>query len=207
MSRPSASELREALRSGLAARLAPDGWQLVGDEGRWAAGLVRPVADDFVATIEVWEAGSVPGRPPVLITYMHAGVGYEPLRQLSPLLDRFDLAVHSTLVWPQFDDEDDEDDEDQEDEEDEEEFQPRKLWTLAEADQLASELAVVAQGRAVPYAERYADFDRLLARVSGPDSGGVRAAALLASAGRFDEARTALEQVALPDPGASLDAR
>jgi hypothetical protein len=196
VSRPSASELREALRAGLAERLAPDGWRRVGDDGRWFVALVRPVADEFVATIEVWQAGSVPDRPPVVVTYMHAGVGYEPLRRLAPLLGMFDLAVQSTLVWPHSfaEDADDEDDE-------EEEFQHRKLRTLDEADQLAGELAAVARERAVPYARRYADLDLLLARVSGPRCGTVRRAALLASAGRFDEARASLAQLAPPAPG------
>jgi hypothetical protein len=196
----------DALRAGLAESLAPDGWRRVGgDDDHLLVALVRPVADEFVATFEVRQAASFPDRPPVLVTYVHAGVGYEPLRRLAPLLGMFGLAVQSTLVWPESvaQDEDEDEDEDEEDEEDEEddeddedEFQHRELRTLDEADQLAGELAVVARERAVPYARRYADLDLLLATVSGPRSGTVRRAALLASAGRFDEARVSLAQLA-----------
>jgi hypothetical protein len=219
MSRPSASELREALRAGLVERLAPAGWRLVGDEGDRRVALVCPVADEFVATIDVWQASSSPDRPPVIVTFMHAGVGYEPLRRLAPLLGMFGLAVESATVWPeafaQDEDEDDdhdwddegddeieeaeEQDEDAEDEDDE--WHGRELRTVAEADRLAGELAAVALERAVPYARRYADVDRLLASVPGPRSGTIRRAALLAAAGRFDEAKVSLAQVPPPAPG------
>ena len=172
MSRPSASELREALRAGLVERLAPDGWRLVGEEGDRRVALVRPVADEFVATIDVWQESSSPDRPPVVVTFMHAGVGYEPLRRLAPLLGMFGLDVQDACVWPEafaqdededeHDDDDDwddggediegaeEQDEDAEDEDDE--WHGRELRTVAEADQLAGELAAVALERALPYA-------------------------------------------------------
>ncbi len=172
MSRPSASELREALRAGLVERLAPAGWRLVGEEGDRRVALVCPVADEFVATIDVWQATSSPDRPPVVVTFMHAGVGYEPLRRLAPLLGMFGLDVQDACVWPEafaqdededeHDDDDDwddggedieeaeEQDEDAEDEDDE--WHGRELRTVAEADQLAGELAAVALERALPYA-------------------------------------------------------
>jgi hypothetical protein len=207
VSRPSASELRESLRAGLVARMAPEGWRQVGDDGQRLVALVCPVADEFVATIEVWQASSHPDRPPVVVTYMHAGVGYEPLRRLAPLLGMFGLDVHSALVWPEaFADDENEDGEDGEDDEedegeDEERWDGRELYTSADADRLAAELAAVALDRAVPYARRYADLDVLLARVPGARSGTGRRAALLAAAGRFDEAKASLAQLPAPAPG------
>jgi hypothetical protein len=125
----------------------------------------------------------------------------------------FDLDVQSALVWPEAfatpedddeerDEEDDDADDDDEDEEDDEdpaeEWHGRELRTLDDVHQLAGELAVVAAERAIPYAKRYADLDRLIARVPGPHWGSVRRAALLAAAGRFDEARASL--AVLPAP-------
>ena len=197
MPRPSASELREALRAGLVERLAPGGWREVDSDGHQPA-LVCPVADEFVATIEVWQASKYPDRPPVVVTYMHVGVGYEPLRRLAPLLGMFGLDVHSTLVWPEsFDEDEDEEKED----EDAERCEGRELRTLADADRLAAELAAVALERAVPYARRHADLDVLLARVAGTHSATIESAALLATAGRFDEAREVLARLASPAPG------
>jgi len=209
VSRLSASELREALRVDVARRLAPDGWRRVSDDDRRLVAMVRPVSDEFVATIEARQAGSIPDRPPVRVTYMHAGVGYEPLRRLAPLLGMFDLDVQSALVWPEAfateeddDEEPDEEDEDEEDDEDPaEEWHGRELRTLDDVHQLAGELAVVAAERAIPYAKRYADLDRLIVRVPGPRWGSVRQAALLAAAGRFDEARASLAVLPPPAPG------
>jgi hypothetical protein len=149
VSRPSASELRDALRAGLVERLSPDGWRQVGDDGHWLVALVCPVADEFVATVEVWQASSYPDRPPVMVTYMHAGVGYEPLRRLAPLLGMFGLDAKSALIWPETfaedEDQDDEydegegyDEEEDEEDEDEERSDGRELRTLADADLLAA---------------------------------------------------------------------
>jgi hypothetical protein len=207
--------LREALRAGLLERLAPAGWRQVADDGDWLVALVCPVADEFVATIEVWQASSYPDRPPVVVTYMHAGVGYEPLRRLAPLLGMFGLDVKSALIWPQAvaEDEDDDGDFDEEeyneeegfdegeDDEDEERWEGRELRTLADADLLASELAAVALERAASYARRYADLDLLLTKVPGPRSGTVHRAALLAAAGRFAEAKASLAQLPPLAPG------
>ena len=158
-----------------------------------------PVADEFVATIEVQQAGSYPDRPPVLVTYMHGGVGYEPLRRLAPLLGMFGLDVQSVVVWPEAvaednDDEDEENDIDENEDEhdDEEPWEYRELRTLADADRLAAELAEAALERAVPYAKRYATFDALLERVAWNRTVSVRYAALLAAAGRFEEAKASL---------------
>ena len=82
-------------------RLAPDGWRPVEDvDDHWLVALVCPVADEFVATIEVQQASSYPDRPPASVTSMHAGVGYEPLRRLAPLLGVFGLdgAVRGRLA-------------------------------------------------------------------------------------------------------------
>lgn len=202
--------MREALRAGLVERLASGGWRRVGSDGHRLVALVCPVADEFVATIEVWQASSYPDRPPVVVTYMHAGVGYEPLRRLAPLLGMFGLDVHSTLIWPEpFDEDEDEDEDDHKDKDkddedadaDAERCDGRELRTLADADRLAAELAAVALERAVPYARRHADLDVLLARVAGTRSATIRSAALLATAGRFDEAKEVLARLPPPAPG------
>jgi hypothetical protein len=177
---------------------------------------VCPVADDFAATIEVWSDFSSSERPPLSVSYMHAGVAYEPLRRLAPLLGVFDLAVLSAVVWPDaaaddldrdleaWDDDEDRDDWDDEledEEDDEDEYQPRELRTLDDADRLAAELAELARERAVPYARRYSDLDVVLKAVPGPRAGSIKRPALLAAAGRFDEARALLVRVPPPAPG------
>lgn len=195
MSRASSEELRNALRIGLVERLAPDGWhQVAGDEDR-LVGLVRPLADGFVATVEVLQATAYPDRPLVTVTYMSVGVGYEPLRRIAPLLGVFDLDVKDTLVWPpavaaRFGD--DADSQGAEQGEEDEPWDPREVRTVEEARALASELAIVVGERAVPFGERYADVDGLLASLPGPLIGSLCQPALLASAGRLDEARASL---------------
>jgi hypothetical protein len=73
---PSASELREPLRAGSAQRLAPDGWRQESDDGDLLVAFVRSVAEDFVATIEVWQQSSHPDRPPVVVTVVRPeGIG------------------------------------------------------------------------------------------------------------------------------------
>jgi len=188
-------------------RLAPSGWREVEDSGDSLVALVCPVADEIVATVEVWQESSYPDRPPVVVTYVHAGVGYEPLRRLAPLLGVFGLDVLSAVVWPEAlaDDEDEDDGKDEEDEhnedEEDEEWEGRELRTLADADALAAELAGVVLERAAPYAKRYATFDALLRRVEDTRSISIRYAALLAAAGQFDDARAALTRVRSPAPG------
>jgi hypothetical protein len=212
MSRPSASELREALRAGLVQRLAPAGWREGSDDGHSLVALACPVGDGFVATIEVWQASSYPDRPPVVVTYMHAGVGFEALQRLAPLLGVFELDVKSAVIWPQaaaededqgedFEEDEEEEFDEGEDNDDEEQWEGRELRTFADADLLAAELAPVALERAIPYARRYADLDVLLTKVPGPRSGSVSHAALLAAAGRFDEAKASLAQLPPPAPG------
>jgi hypothetical protein len=85
-----AAELREQLRGELAARLAPAGWCALdgdGDRSMVLASFVRPLSDEFAATVEYLRALSTPDRPPVRITQPMFGVSYEPLRRLWPLLD------------------------------------------------------------------------------------------------------------------------
>lgn len=128
------------------------------------------------------------------------------------MLGVFDLDVQSTVLWPQAfaedreeDDKDEENDlDDDEDGEDEERWYGRELRTLDDADRLAAELAEVALERAVRYAKRYATLDTLLERVEWNRTVSVRYAALLAAAGRFEEAKASLPQLPAPAPGLSL---
>jgi len=122
----------------------------------------------------------------------------------------FGLDVQSVVVWPEAvaednDDEDEENDIDENEDEhddDEEPWEYRELRTLADADRLAAELAEAALERAVPYAKRYATFDALLERVAWNRTVSVRYAALLAAAGRFEEAKASLPRLPAPVPGA-----
>jgi hypothetical protein len=181
--RDEAVELREQLRGQLAARLAPAGWHPVDDEGDYSmtlAGFVRPLSEEFAATAEYSRAMSTPDHPPVRITQPRFGVSYEPLRRLWPLLDdHIRLAALNESV---------------------EEMPERarmcgmEVHTQAEVVSIADQLTGLALEEAVTFAERYTSVDALLDAHRDDESEGVNMVvpALLAAAGRFDEARGAL---------------
>jgi hypothetical protein len=179
-----ASQLRAALRRGLAARLEGSAWSAVQDgrEGPFVlAQLVRPLADGFAATAEVLLSSVSPDRPPVLVNDVSLGLAYEPLRRLWPLLgDRFQLALVATSAR----------------EADDDESALFELGATREVPHAVEALASVILDRAVPYAQRYASFDALLAAFADGDD--IRRPALLAAAGRFDEAAAALARYEPP---------
>jgi hypothetical protein len=106
---------------------------------------------------------------------MQVGVGYEPLRRLSPLLgDSFSLAhmredadelAGSLRTWPV------------------------TVNDSAHAASLGHELATTVSAVALPFAEKYSTVDALLDE-QGDDA--LTTAALLAAAGRFEAAENAL---------------
>lgn len=180
--RGDAAELRERLRGELVARLAPSGWCLVDgkDESMMLAGFVCPLGGEFAATVTYLRAFSVPDRPPVRIGQALCGVSYEPLPRLWPLLeDHVRLAALTESVgdmpeWAR--------------------ACGMEVHTRAEVAAVADRLARVALEEAVPFAERYQGVDALLEAHRDEESESVDMVvpALLAAAGRLEEARDAL---------------
>jgi hypothetical protein len=178
-----AAELREQLRGELAARLAPAGWCPVDGEGDFSmvlAGFVRPLSDEFAATAEYSRALSTPDHPPVRITQPMFGVAYEPLRRLWPLLDdhvRIAALTESVEDMPE-----------------RARVCRMEVSTQAEVVAVADQLAGLALEEAVAFAKRYTSVDALLEAHGDDESEEVNTVvpALLAAAGRFDEARCAL---------------
>lgn len=199
-----ANELREVLRRELVARLEGSGWRAVegGAEHSFVlVRLVRPLANGFEATAEVELVSRLPDRPPVLVSDVGVGVAYEPLRRLWPLLgDRFKLSLLATSTrWPDIAGGEDE----KEDEEDDHADEGALLGVASEREVPAAieALADMILDRAVPYAERYASLEALFGALEDdedPDWVDIRAPALLAAAGRFDEAAAALDRYEPP---------
>ncbi len=188
-----AQELRRLLRRELVVRLGPAGWRQLDERaaGPFAlAAFVRPVDGEFAATAEVGVAGSVADSPPVEIRGVMLGVSYEPLRRLWPLLDMFGVAVIA------------------EEPEDDDEL-GLEVGGAVEVPRVAETLATLILDRAVPLAEEYASIETLLDAsrdLEDPEWTPIRLPALLAAAGRFDEARDALARWRpAPRPG-GLDA-
>jgi hypothetical protein len=175
--RGDAAGLRQQLRDELAAQLAPAGWCPVSNNDDYSmtlAAFVRPLSDDFAATAEFTRALSTPDRPPVRITQPLLGVAYEPLRRLWPLLgDHMQIAALADLP---------------------ESACGMEVHTQDEVAPVAKQLAGLALERAVAFAERYTSVDALLeAHRDDEDEGPNQLVpALLAAAGRFEEARNAL---------------
>jgi hypothetical protein len=193
----SAAELRRLLRGEIRGRLESAGWSVLDERaGRPFALFVClcPIDEQFAATAEVQAAASVPDHPPVSITDVSVGVSYEPLRRLWPLLGTFGAAVVEEL--PRARDE--------------------ALYEVAKPADVSSAVDRMARlilDRAVPFANAHASFDGLLRSLrdrEGPAGMPVQApalcvAALLAAAGRFEEARDALDEYRPPSGDHSAD--
>jgi hypothetical protein len=183
--------MRDLLRRRLAEALAPDGWVPATpsrESKHVLANLVRPLEGDIAATAAVDLAVGIPDRLPVRITGVHVGVSYEPLRRLWPLLgDDYELAVLDEPVWP--------DEPDDWDEDDPGERQILAVSSAAEAERALDTITDVIRRAAVPFAEQHGSVEGLLGEFGYDESqgrAGARPVALLAAAGRFDEARAAL---------------
>lgn len=181
--RGDSAELRERLRDELVTRLAPAGWCLVDgerDDSMTLAGFVCPLSGEFAATVTYLRAFSVPDRPPVRIGQALCGVSYEPLRRLWPLLeDHVRLAALTESVgdmpeWAR--------------------GCGMEVRTQTEVAVVVGRLARVALEEAIGFAERYTSVDALLEAHRDEESESVDMVvpALLAAAGRFEEARDAL---------------
>ncbi|HTB70374.1 MAG TPA: hypothetical protein VK707_05290 [Solirubrobacteraceae bacterium] len=186
--------MRQQLRDELAASLAPAGWSPVageGDDSMVLARFVRPLAGEFAATAQYTRGLSTPDRPPVRITQPMFGVAYEPLRRLWPLLeDHVQIAALTESV---------------DDMPERARVCGMEVHTQADVAPVASQLAGLALERAVAFAERYTGVDALLEAHRDDESDAVNMVvpALLAAAGRFEEARSALaryrREVDLPE--------
>jgi hypothetical protein len=189
-SRQDATEVRNLLRAAFRARLQPAGWEMqeTEDDGHRLAAFRYALGQEFAATGELWLASSFPDRPPVLVTNVFVGVSYEPLRRLSPLLDLYEVSVLHEAVWPEVSDDED-DGENGED--------ALEVKTVEDADHAAERLAPLITERAVTFAERHASLEALLEECSDGDEDGphLTYTALLAAAGRFDEARESLARL------------
>jgi hypothetical protein len=181
--RGDAAELRERLRDELAARLVPAGWRPIdgeGDHSMRLPGFVRPLSEEFAATAEYHCAFAIPDRPPVRITQPMFGVAYEPLCRLWPLLDdhvRIAALYESVEDMPE-----------------RARVCRMEVHTKAEVAPVADQLAGLALERAVAFAEHYTSVEALLEAHRDEESEGVNMVvpALLAAAGRYEEARDAL---------------
>jgi hypothetical protein len=175
------NELRELVRTELAARLKPAGWVLLDPARSFKlAELVGLLDADLAATATV-VCGEGSGRGPLLISAVFAGVSYEPLRHLSSLLgDNFRLELLHDAI----------DDQLERNEEDDCLF---AVGRHADVAHVAESLAQVILKRGLSVAERYPALDDLLQELEA-EGADVRLAvpALLAAAGRFDDARDAL---------------
>lgn len=172
--------LRQLLRDELAARLLPSGWERVEvrDRSMLLAAFVRPVGGEFAASVEFHRALSVPDHPPVRVSQPVFGVSFEPLRRLWPLLDEHvhvatrtlsfgDLPEHARLCATEIAD-------------------PAMIATLA------ARLAALANEIATPFAKRNSDLDALIESYRGREPASMTLPALLAAAGRFDQAQASL---------------
>lgn len=196
-----AEHLRQLLRAALAARLEPEGWRELADGNSQFRLTVfgRPVNDEFMVTVQINRASSWPDRPPLLVTDLMAGVSYEPLRRLYPLLGDFQYAVLYGGFGPDEDDEDDDDEEWDENDDDDEHWEPDRFEVRNEADvpSVAEQLAELVKERAEALGDEIVSVDALLERLGDPTNEylDVRCAAVLAAAARYDEASQVLDRL------------
>jgi len=128
-----------------------------------------------------------PDRPPVKVDDVTVGVSYEPLRRLRPLLGdafQFSLLLDPSCVA-----------------DDEEEFELIEVAARADVPGAVDRVVEIVLGIGVAFAEEHANLDGLLGELADeddPEFVDVRVPALLAAAGRFDEAGEALDN-ANPD--------
>lgn len=181
------SELRLGLRAEVADRLAVAGWRGDRDEDTSVSlAFSRPLGEDF-RVVAVIECAGGADRGPVLIDHLFAGVSYEPLRRLYPLLGapfcRFlpQGAIEEGLAREA---------------EDGCLFEVREPADVAP---VAERLSALIEQRAVPAVERVATLESLLEdldRIEDPWQGSPVVPAVLAAAGRLDEARALLQRTA-----------
>jgi len=190
MARQEPAELRALLRERLVVALAPAGWVAAGRGSSFVlAEFVRQLDHEMAATATVGLATSVPDRLPVTLTDLLVGVSYEPLRALWPLLgDRYRLALlHESVSLTERAGEDD--DPRQEDE------PGLNVASRPEAEAAVDRIAALVLKDGLTVAESFSTREALLMEfgyVDPPVSVQQPAVAILAAAGRFEDARRAL---------------
>jgi hypothetical protein len=184
-------EIRTLLRSRFAMSLAPTGWSPAveaSDSPVDLAEFVRPIGGGVVATVEIGCVGREPDGLPVEISQVWVGVGYEPLQRLWPLLGEvYRLSLVWEPIWPPEDDTrlppDDEE-------------EPRlAVSSAADAEAAVAQLTAVVLAQAPAVIEQHGTVEQLLDELrSDQEDGSVdeRTVALLAAAGRLEEARAEL---------------
>jgi hypothetical protein len=199
--RPDAGEIRAVLRSLFAMSLAPSGWSPAvpaSDSPVDLAEFIRPIGGGVVATVEIGCVGREPDRLPVEISQVWVGVGYAPLQRLWPLLgELYRLSLVWEPVWPPEDDE-------PSPREDEEE-PSLAVSSAADAEAAVAQLTAVVLAQAPAVIEQHGTVEQLLDELrSDREDGSVdeRTVALLAAAGRLDEARAELARYR-PSTGSS----
>ena len=199
-----AEDLRQRLRADLAARLEPEGWHELGSgtDGIHLTVFRKALNPDFIMMVEVLHERSWPDRPPVVVDDVIAGVSYEPVRRLYPLLGKFEYAVVRGAFGPEREHDDNENDDDAEREDDDEDdgaWESDHFEVRAEADvpSVAEQLAELVKEHAQSFGDKIATVDVLLnqLRDSAAEYFDVRRAAVLAAAGRYGEASPALDRL------------
>jgi hypothetical protein len=173
-------ELLQLFRAALRERLGDDGWTEL-DDPAFAVELAHPVDEEFVAVAEIDRMTISPDRAPVLITDVNAAVSYLPLRRLWPLLG--EPWLEPRVVHPLREPGDDEDD--------------LEAWSIAsggDAEAVADRVAALVRDHVLGFASEHAAVETMLAWFDETDGPGhYRGLALLAAAGRLDEARERLD--------------
>jgi hypothetical protein len=183
MAGPNTHDLGDALR----ARLDAAGWSLLDPDtaaalqdgsGDMLARLIRPLGDGFRATGAV--SGSTKRGGGIVVTQLFAGISYAPLDRLLPLLgapDLYDLVSDGVLPRSS----------------DGSAPEPIEISTSAQLATTADALARLILDRSAALIDRYTTVDALVEYLGESRERHRRGAALLAAAGRFDEARNALD--------------
>ena len=150
-----------------------------------------------MVTVQINRASSWPDRAPVVVSDLMAGVWHAVLPAPAPTLGGIQYAVLFGSPGPDFGDEDDDEDwDDQQEEDDEDSWEGERFQVRTEADvpSVAEQLAELAKERAQSFGDKIATVDVLLSRLgdSAAEYFDVRRAAVLAAAGRYEEASRAL---------------
>lgn len=179
-----ATAIRAQLCNELTMRLGDAGWHVVhlpSEPTLRMAAYIRPLDDEFAATVEIFCSAKVPDILPIRLPPPRIGVSYEPIRRLGPLLDGRDWTA---ILYRDPNESVDQDRE-----------CSLALAKIGEISVTVAALASTIERDAVPFAERYSSVDALLTAHGWGQCRNVPRVVptLLTAANRFDEARTALD--------------
>lgn len=217
---PSREDLTKALRGELLARLSPRGWSLVEPSHSDAVvELTRPLDSGLDATVSALGPSGSWGEL-VSVHGIDVGVGYCPLRELTPLTGAYGLDVVRSPLFAdgtlaldlsgEFHDEHYDHEDDLEDDLEDEEYEgpgahPNfafRARTLDEAGTVGQQLARVVIEHGCRVADRYAGVDELIDTTPR-----LQSAALLAATGRLEAAATVLDGLSIGSGSLWMDER